>query len=182
MSDAHGEAERGRADDLADDLAELEAEVAHELEEHRPPPGGPTYQTVAALVTLLLGVLGMVLAYGYGLGSLRRPGPGLWPLVCSVVITVLSLALLLISRRWTDSERFTRSSVLPAAALVTLVALGVLVPVIGFEIPALLLCVVWLRFLGGESWRSTVVVSICTVAAFYALFLYGLGIPLPHLF
>jgi hypothetical protein len=40
---------------------------------------------------------------------------------------------------------------------------------------------VWLRFLGGESWRSTISVSVGTVAAFYALFLYGLGIPLPHL-
>ena len=57
-----------------------------------------------------------------------------------------------------------------------------LLPVIGFEIPALLLSIVWLRFLGGESWRSTIAVSVGTVAAFYALFLYGLGIPLPHLF
>ena len=55
-------------------------------------------------------------------------------------------------------------------------------PVIGFEIPSLLLCVVWLRFLGGESWRSTIITSIVTVAAFYFLFLYGLRIPLPHLF
>lgn len=103
-------------------------------------------------------------------------------MVCSLVIVVLSVVLLLISRRWTDSERFTRSSVLPGVALATLVVLGFLIPAIGFEIPALLLCVVWLRFLGGESWRSTVVVSLCTVTAFYALFLYGLRIPLPHLF
>ena len=165
-----------------DILAELEAEVAQELEEQRPPAGGPAYQLVAALVTLSVGLLGAVLAHGYGLGSLRRPGPGLWPMVCSLLVVAFSVVLLVISRRWTDSERFTRSSVLPGVALVTLVVLGFLLPVIGFEIPALLLCVVWLRFLGGESWRSTVVVSVCTVAAFYALFLYGLRIPLPHLF
>ena len=178
MSDRHTEAGRGQEDILA----ELEAEVAHELEEQRPPAGGPAYQLVAGLVTLTVGILGAFLAYGYGLGSIERPGPGLWPLVCSVVIVVLSVALLLISRRWTDSERFTRSSVLPGVALLTLVVLGFLIPVIGFEIPALLLCIVWLRFLGGESWRSTIVVAVCTVAAFYALFLYGLRIPLPHLF
>jgi hypothetical protein len=39
-----------------------------------------------------------------------------------------------------------------------------------------------LRFLGGESWRSTVVVSLGTVLAFYLLFLYALRIPLPHMF
>ncbi len=137
---------------------------------------------MAALVTLSVGILGAVLAHGYGLGSLRRPGPGLWPMVCSLIIVVLSVVLLLVSRRWTDSERFTRSSLLPGVALVTLVALGFLIPVIGFEIPAFVLCIVWLRFLGGESWRSTVAVSLCTVAAFYALFLHGLRIPLPHLF
>ena len=177
MSDA-----RSTGEGQGDILAELEAEVAHELEEQRPPAGGPAYQSVAAVVTLAVGVLGAVLAYGYGLGSLRRPGAGMWPLFCSVVVIVLSLVLLGISRRWTDSERFTRASVLPVVALATLLGLGFLIPVIGFEIPALLLCVVWLRFLGGESWRSTVVVSVCTVAAFYFLFLYGLRIPLPHLF
>jgi hypothetical protein len=62
------------------------------------------------------------------------------------------------------------------------VGLGVLIPLIGFELPALALCVVWLRFLGGETWRSTAVVSVVTVAAFYLLFLYALNIPLPHLF
>ena len=178
MSDAHPQPEpRG-----GDVLAELEAEVAHELEEHRPPPGGPAYQTVAALVTLAVGVLGAVLAHGYGLGSLRRPGPGLWPMACATLVIALSLVLLLISRGWTDSERFTRSSILPAVGLLTFVVLGFLIPVIGFEIPALGLCIVWLRFLGGESWRSTLVVSVGTVAAFYALFLHALRIPLPHLF
>ena len=44
-----------------------------------------------------------------------------------------------------------------------------------------MLCAVWLRFLGGESWRSTALVSVGTVTVFYFLFLYGLSIPLPHL-
>ncbi len=89
--------------------------------------------------------------------------------------------LLVIGRRLTDSEQFSRSSILPLVGLLTFVGFALLLPVIGFEIPALLLSIVWLRFLGGESWRSTIVVSVGTVAAFYALFLYGLGIPLPHL-
>lgn len=177
MSDEHSRAGGSRGDILA----ELEAEVAHELEEQRPPAGGRAYQVVAALVTLAVGVLGAVLAYGYGLGSLRRPGPGLWPFLVSTLIIVLSVVLLVIGRKLTDSEKFSRSSVLPLVGLGTCVAFAFLLPVIGFEIPALLLCAVWLRFLGGESWRSTVVVSVGTVAAFYALFLYGLGIPLPHL-
>jgi putative tricarboxylic transport membrane protein len=166
----------------ADILGELEAEVAETLAEERPPAGGPGYQVVGALVALAVGVLGIVLALDYGLGSLRSPGPGLWPFIVSAVVAGLSLAALAVCRHLDDTEAFSRSSVLPAVGALTFVVLAVLMPTIGFEIPSLLLCVVWLRFLGGESWRSTVAVSVATVAAFYLLFLYGLGIPVPHLF
>jgi putative tricarboxylic transport membrane protein len=164
-----------------DILAEIEAEVAHELEEERPPAGGPAYQTVGAVVALAVGLGGAVLAYGYGLGSLNKPGPGLWPFVVSVVIAALSAILLVVGRGLGDSEAFTRSSALPVIGAVTFVAFGLLLPVTGFEIPALALCVIWLRFLGGESWRNTLVISVLTTAIFYLLFLYGLRIPLPHL-
>ena len=164
-----------------DILEEIEAEVAETLAEEELPPGGPAYQTVGALVALAIGIGGMVLALDYGLDSLRKPGPGLWPFVIATVITALSVLLLVVGRRLEDSVSFTRSSVLPAIGVLTFLALGVLMPVIGFEIPSLVLCVIWLRFLGGESWRSTVLVSVGTVAAFYGLFLYGLSIPLPHL-
>jgi putative tricarboxylic transport membrane protein len=164
-----------------DILAELEDEVAHELEEDRPPQGGPAYQTVGALVGLAIGVGGAVLSYGYGLGSFSQPGTGLWPFIVSVLIATLSAVLLVVGRGLTDSEAFTRSSALPAIGVVTFIAFGLLMPVTGFEIPALVLCVIWLRFLGGESWRNTIVISVLTTAAFYFLFLYGLQIPVPHL-
>jgi putative tricarboxylic transport membrane protein len=164
-----------------DILAELQAEVARDLAEDRPPAGGPAYQVVAALVVVVLGAAAGFLAYGYGLGSLRRPGPGLWPLVVSALIVVLGVVLLVAGRTLDDAEKFTRSSLLVLAGGATFLGLGVLLPTIGFEIPSVLLGIVWLRFLGGESWRSTVVVSLATTAAFYVLFLYALKIPLPHL-
>lgn len=164
-----------------DILEELKAEVAAELEDERPPHGGPAAQVVAALVTLAIGVFGLVLTLGYGLGSLSQPGPGLWPFTISVVVTVLSVALLVFGRHGDDTEQFTRSSVLTAVGVATLVGLALLLPVIGFEVPSLLVMLIWLRFLGGESWRSTMVVSVLTVAAFYALFVLALQIPLPRL-
>lgn len=164
-----------------DILDEIKAEVYAELEEERPPHAGPASQVVAALVTLAIGIAGLVLSHGYGLGQLTAPGPGLWPFAISVLITGLSLALIAVGRHGTDTEQFSRASILPAVGIVTFVALAALMPLIGFEIPALLLCLVWLRFLGRESWRSTVVVSFVTVAAFYVLFIVLLQVPLPHL-
>ncbi len=166
----------------SDILEELEAEVAETLAEEQLPPGGPAHQLVGALVALAIGIGGMVLALDYGLDSLRRPGPGLWPFVTATVVAALSAVLLVVGRRLEDSEAFSRASVLPAIGVLTFIGFAVVLPTLGFEIPALVLCVVWLRFLGGETWRSTVVISVGTVAAFYLLFLYGLKIPLPHLF
>jgi putative tricarboxylic transport membrane protein len=170
-----------RPTDEPDILAELQAEVAQELADERPPAGGPAYQVVSALVVLAIGIGGAYLAYGYGLGSLRRPGPGLWPFAVSVLIALLAIMLLVVGRHLDDAEKFTRASLLVLAGGATFVGLGLLLPAIGFEIPAILLGIVWLRFLGGESWRSTIVISVATTAAFYLLFLYVLKIPLPHL-
>ena len=97
------------------------------------------------------------------------------------MIATLSLILLVTGRGLTDSEAFTWSSALPLTGAITFIAFGLLMPLIGFEIPALALCVIWLRFLGGESWRNTIVISVLTTATFYLLFLYGLRIPMPHL-
>ena len=98
-----------------------------------------------------------------------------------MVIATLSLVLLVTGRGLDDSEAFTRSSALPLTGVITFIAFGLLMPLIGFEIPALVLCVIWLRFLGGETWRNTIVISVLTTATFYLLFLYGLRIPIPHL-
>ena len=172
----------GTGSTQGDILAEIEAEVAHDLAEERPPEGGPAYQVVAAVVALAFGVGGAWLAVSYGLGSLSQPGAGLWPFVTSVVVITLSVLLLVVGRHLHDTEAFTRSSLQPAIGAATFIVLGALMPVIGFELPALVMCIVWLRWLGGETWRSTIVIGVVTVAAFYFLFLYGLRIPLPHLF
>jgi putative tricarboxylic transport membrane protein len=56
------------------------------------------------------------------------------------------------------------------------------IEVVGFEIPAALLCFVWLRFLGRESWRMSILTSLGVVAGFYLVFVAALAVPIPHLF
>ena len=63
-----------------------------------------------------------------------------------------------------------------------MVAFVAVIDTIGFEIPSLLLAFVWLRFLGRESWRSSIVTSLCVVVAFYLVFVAALSVPIPHLF
>ncbi|TDD19785.1 tripartite tricarboxylate transporter TctB family protein [Nonomuraea diastatica] len=164
------------------DAVAVEAErLQAELDESRPPHAGPLSQMAAALAGLGAGIFGAAGSYALGLGSLTQPGPGLWPFAISVVIVVLSATLVAAGRRLEDAERFSKASLLTLVALVTLVLLAALLPVIGFEIPSLLLMFVWLRWLGKESWLSSIVISVCTVAAFYVLFVLLLQVPLPRL-
>lgn len=160
-------------------------EAVHELEaeaEHRPPPAGPVTNTLVALLVVALGVAALLGSLSLGSGSPASPGSGTWPLIISVTLIVLGLALLPAARRTADAERFGPSSLQVLAGLATMAVFAVLIPVIGFEIPAALLAFVWLRFLGGESWRSSIITTIGVVVAFYLIFVAALAVPIPRLF
>ena len=165
-------------------LHDLE-EAVHQLEhdaEHRPPPAGPATNVVVALVVVALGAAALVGSFALGVGTAGSPGPGTWPLLISATLVVLGLALLPAARRTADAERFSRPSWLVLVGVATMIVFVVLLPVIGFEIPAALLAFVWLRFLGGESWRSSIVTSLAAVVGFYLVFVAALSVPIPHLF
>jgi hypothetical protein len=150
--------------------------------EIRPPAGGPGENLAVAAVVVALGVAAVAGALGLGAGSPSRPGPGTWPLLVGGVLLCLGLALVANVRRTEDAERFTGSALLVLAGIATMVAFVAAVGRIGFEIPAALLAFVWLRFLGRESWRTSVILSLATVAVCYLLFVGALAVPIPHLF
>jgi hypothetical protein len=66
--------------------------------------------------------------------------------------------------------------------VVSLLAYAALLPMIGFEIPTVLLLFFWIKILGREGWRSAVTVSLVATAVVYGLFVLLLAVPLPHLF
>jgi putative tricarboxylic transport membrane protein len=150
--------------------------VTTEPADDRPPAAGPAANLIAAVVVIALG--GAAVAGAAGLGS----GPGTWPMVIGVALVILGLVLALQARRAEPPERFTRSSLLVVAAVASMIAFVAVIATIGFEIPTALLAFVWLRFLGRESWRTSVAVSLGIVVVFYALFVGALDVTIPHLF
>jgi Tripartite tricarboxylate transporter TctB family len=161
-------------------------EAVHAVEaiehEGRPPAAGVVENTVIAAVVVALGIAGVFGSLALGIGTPRTPDSGMWPFLVSVVVVVLGIGLAAVARKTTDAERFTRASLLVVAGLATMVVFVLVIEVIGFEIPAALLTFVWLRFLGGEGWRTSVVVSLGVVVAFYLIFVGALSVPIPHLF
>jgi putative tricarboxylic transport membrane protein len=163
---------------LSDAVHDVE-EVEHEL---RPPVAGRLTDVVVAVVVVGLGVAALVGSLELGVGSARTPGTGTWPVLVSIALVVLGLGLLALAGRTRDAERFTGASRLVLAGLATMAGFVAVVAVIGFEIPSALLMFVWLKFLGGESWRSSIITSLATVVAFYVVFVGLLAVPIPHMF
>ncbi|GAA5116648.1 tripartite tricarboxylate transporter TctB family protein [Pseudonocardia adelaidensis] len=168
--------------DAAPGLSEALHEIEEAGHEARPPVAGRTTDVVVGVAVVGLGVAALLGSFALGVGSARTPGPGTWPLLISGALVVLGLGLLAMTGRTRDAERFTRASLLVLAGLATMAGFVAVVAVIGFEIPSALLMFVWLRFLGGEPWRTSIVTSIATVVGFYVVFVGLLTVPIPHMF
>ncbi len=153
-----------------------------EDDEEPPMPLGPRANTAVALTVIALGAAGIAGSWALGPGTPADPGSGTWPLLVSVAIAALGVALLGLARRTADTEVFSASSWKVLAGIATMVGFVAVVGVIGFEIPSALLAFVWLRFLGGESWRLSAIASVLIVVAFYVVFVGLLAVPIPHLF
>ena len=164
------------------DDAETPEELLALWEEEAPEPAGGIANLVACVLTLAFGIAGMVLSMNLSLGSLTDPAPGFFPFVVSLITTVLSAAQIVLGRRGGDGEKFSRYSVTVVWGVISLLVFVAVLPIIGFEIPALLLSFVWMKWLGGESWRSAILYSALTVIAFYLIFVVALRTQLPHLF
>lgn len=164
------------------DDAETPEELLALWEEEAPEPAGGIANLVACVLTLAFGIAGMVLSLNLSLGSLTDPAPGFFPFVISLITTVLSAAQMVLGRRGGDGEKFSRYSVTVVWGVISLLVFVAALPLIGFEIPALLLSFVWMKWLGGESWRSAILYSVLTVVAFYLIFVVALRTQLPHLF
>ncbi len=162
---------------------QVDPEAAGFEEDDEPPkPLGPWANTAVALTVIALGAAGAAGSWALGPGTPADPGSGTWPLLVSVAIAALGVVLLGLARRTADTEVFSASSWKVLAGIATMVGFVAVVGVIGFEIPSALLAFVWLRFLGGESWRLSAIASVLIVVAFYAVFVGLLAVPIPHLF
>lgn len=170
----------GDQDPFAVDLPSEEAAAL--WEQDKPPAAGPMANVFSAVLVGAIGLGCMAGALALGLGTPSEPGSGMWPFILSVVLISLSMALAMLARRITDVEKFSGASWAVLGGTAGLVVFVFLLPVIGFEIPSLVLTFVWLRFLSKETWRMSSLLSFAIVAAFYVIFVLLLGVPLPHLF
>ena len=145
-------------------------------------PAGDTSAMMSAAIPLLIGLGCLALSLQLPLGTLSAPGPGIWPLICSIAIVLPSIALFLFARKLEHPERFTRNIWAVLLGVASLAGFALWMPIVGVEISLVLLFFLWLKVLGGESWRTSVLVSICATVVVYGLFILALKLQIPHLF
>ncbi|MBB4930899.1 putative tricarboxylic transport membrane protein [Lipingzhangella halophila] len=135
---------------------------------------------LGALVPLVLGIWGAAYSRSLGLGEPESPQPGFWPFITSCVV-VLASVVLLFRDRGADYEAVSSPAGIRqvAYAVASITVFIMLFEMLGFIIPALLTFAFWIRFLGGEGWRISIVLSVLCTVGFYAVFVHALGVPFP---
>src|SRR5699024_1690910 len=132
-----------------------------------PGPSTKHSEMIARVVTLVVlggfGVFAFVASWEVGLGSMPNSGPGLWPMITSVGIVIPAIALVFADRN-ADYEPWSRKSLRLVLALAVLFLYVPVFLTAGFLFSSFVLLLVWLRWFGGESWRSTLLVAAASSA------------------
>jgi hypothetical protein len=129
-----------------------------------------------------LGVAIIIISLSYGFGTLRRPGPGLYPFFIGVSIFVFSIVLL-ISELGSpmNAPLFGSEGIKTFLLMTTTFCLWIIVmPFLGYVIVTLLATYAFCKIMNLEGWWKPLAVSAGTASFIYLLFDYWLYIDLPR--
>lgn len=142
---------------------------------------------VSGISLFVLGVAVLVKSLTYPLGTFRKPGGGLFPLIASIILIGLSSILILQAFLSKEDEKNIRAPFFPEKeaprriifGFVALLAYRYLLPLIGFGLSTCVFIFILSRFLGKYSWKVSAFFSVVTAVASYYLFQVWLKIPMP---
>ena len=131
---------------------------------------------------LVLGFAIIAVSWGYGLGSLARPGPGFYPALIGAAIAVFSFFILVSELRSKAAK-----AVLDGQGAITLILMTatfclwiVAMPVLGYVVITFLATYAFCKIMKLEGWRKPLAVSGGTALFLYLLFDYWMYIDLPR--
>jgi hypothetical protein len=145
---------------------------------------GPRIGLETAFDTLLL-VVGAVIAYvswGYGFGSLSRPGPGLYPFFIGIAIVVFAFFTVVGNVRAGRTHRvLDRSGARTFAIMTTTFCLWIVsMPILGYVVVTLAATFVFAKAVKLEGWVKPLALACGTALFIYLLFDVWLYIDLPR--
>jgi putative tricarboxylic transport membrane protein len=143
---------------------------------------------IGGSVLLFFGLGIFLKSLTYPIGSLRQPDGGMFPLLASIILILIS-AVLILQAFLNKTEEGLSKSFFPAKeapkriflGFLALVGFRCLLPLIGFACSTFLFVFFMAKYLGNYSWKVSLLFSILTVLAAYYLFQVWLKIPMPRL-
>ena len=143
---------------------------------------------ITGAVLFLFGLTICLISLQYPIGTIHLPGAGLFPLLASTLLMMLSGSILVVAFLKKVEQGSPKASFFPSRetprriiyGFVSLLAFRYLLPLIGFA-PATFLFIFFLgRFLGHYRLRVNIIFSAVTAFVSYYLFQILLKIPLPR--
>ncbi|MFC7493016.1 MULTISPECIES: tripartite tricarboxylate transporter TctB family protein [unclassified Nocardioides] len=110
--------------------------------------------------------------------GLSQPGPGMWPLIVSVVMGVTAL-LLVVRDIPEDYEAWSWRSVRVLGGVAVLAAYVWSLGVLGFVPSSLLFLFIWMKVLARESWRMSLLLAVVGAFALNFVFVDVFAVPFP---
>jgi hypothetical protein len=138
-------------------------------------------EIVINLLLMILGLLVIVASLKLGFGTLKKPGPGLVPLLAGVIILVSSL--LLVIPGWQKAENppvFTKRE-LRVYPLLILVFAGwiIVIPYAGYLLGTFLATFFLAKIMNLEGWLRAILLSAGTTFFSYMIFDFWFYMDLP---
>ena len=144
-----------------------------------------TYNRVAALFFLAVGIFFTLYSRKVEVGTWTEPGPGFLPFYAGLTLVVMSIALLLGSlakKAWQAKPSFfpkPDSWKRVSATFLSLVVYNLLLTTLGFTLTTFLFLTFLVKFIFPQSWKRTFIVSICGSLFVRLLFINFLETQLP---
>ena len=145
---------------------------------------GSRSELAGSAAVLAIAVLGIMQSLRFRLWTPEGPGEGMFPLLLSALLAVLSLCAVVAAIRsprllgQRESSPVLRAKLLGYVA--ALVVYAALFSVAGYVATTLVVFVTVLRLIEGLSWRLTLAVTLGTLILSHLLFERLLHVPLPH--
>lgn len=146
--------------------------------------GAPSYRSerIAHFVIFLLSILMMGLSLSYGIGTLAKPGSGLYPFAIGLFILPLSLSLFISSlRSRREDSILTRKEIATFLSFVGACVFWIIaMPYLGYPAVTLFATLFLCKVMKLEGWLKPFILSAGTALFIFILFDYWLYIDLPR--
>ena len=134
------------------------------------------------LVLIVFGAVITVTSLGYGFGTFKRPGPGLYPFFIGLPVLIFSV-ILLVSELMSKMSKplFDKGGAKTFLLMVATFSSWILVmPLLGYVIVTFLATYAFCKIMKLEGWWKPLSVSLGTTLSIYLLFDYWLYTDLPR--